>query len=428
MTEQFVSITIRRLYTLRESELVEGNTKISCLYFFLMTRLNDRAKSILVAEIQKCTNTEKLMQVQQDIVLKRLARLQSSSGSPASLEELRDTIEDIFPNFSQKVIKSAAKANSSSTSNTALINFNKLKFTAGVLLGSVGVLWVVNLPYPMIRIPVARTVPILLLPSYISMDYHYRQAIAQVEQADQLINHATNSADLSLGEDKVNSAQKHLDALPVWFLGYSPQYTFWFGWRFTLDEFESARANIGRMSAKLFQEKNAQELLLQAQKAIALSKQQYDQGTADRQTAIASLQAAIKQLQQVPPQTLAGRTAQTELVAAKHDQEQFSDFIIGSSHSNTLIAAAQPFAIAAQAEQKSIHTASEWQEIANLWDQAILRLKQVEVENPGYIEAQKLLAKYQTTLGTVRTRLQAEKDSLQALATALIQNSPIASF
>lgn len=412
-----MSIIIRRLYTLRELlSAVEGNTKISCLYFLLMTRLNDRAFSILVAEIQK-SSTEKLMQVQQDIVLKRLARLHSSPGSPASLGELRDTIEDFFPNFSQEVLKSAAKANSSSSSNTSLINFNKLKFTAGVLLGSVGVLWVVNLPYPMIRIPVARTAPILLLPSYLSMDYHYRQAIAQVEQADQLINHATSSADLSLGEDKVKSAQKHLDALPVWFLGYSPQYTFWFGWRFTLDEFESARANIGRMSAKLFQEQNAQDRMQQAQKAIAQSKQQYQQGKtqADKQTAITSMQAAIAQLEQLPPQTLAGRTAQTELVAAKHDQEQFSDFVMSSTHSNTLIAAAQTFAIAAQTGQNTLHTASEWQAIADLWDQAILRLKQVEVENPGYIDAQKLLAKYQTTLGTVRTRLQAEKDSQAAL-------------
>lgn len=393
-----------------------------------MTRLNDRAKSILIAEIQKCSRSEKLMQVQQDIVLKRLARLHSSPGSPASFGELRDTIEDIFPNFSQKVLKSAAKANSSSSSNTALINFNKLKFTAGVLLGSVGVLCVVNLPYPMIRIPVARTMPILLLPSYLSMDYHYRQAIAQVEQADQLINHATSSADLSLGEDKVKSAQKHLDALPVWFLGYSPQYTFWFGWRFTFDQFESARANIGRMSAKLFQEKNAQDRLLQAQKAIALSKQQYQQGKthADQQTAIASIQAAINQLEQVPPQTLGGRTAQTQLVAAKHDFKQLTGFVDGTNQTNILIAAAQQFAIAAeQVGQNSLHTTSEWREIADLWEQAIAKLKQVEVENPGYIDAQKLLAKYQTILGNVRTRLQAEKDSQAALATAKDKIPPL---
>ena len=55
------------------------------------------------------------------------------------------------------------------------------------------------------------------------MDRDYRQAIALVEQADQLVNQATSLADINLGQEKVNQAQKHLDALPVWFLGYEPQ-------------------------------------------------------------------------------------------------------------------------------------------------------------------------------------------------------------
>lgn len=101
----------------------------------------------------------------------------------------------------------------------------------------------------MIRRPVAKTAPILLLPSYLKMDRNYRGAIAKVEQADQLVNRATSSADLKLGQEKVNQAQKHLDALPVWFLGYEPKMywtMFSFGWKFTLDEFEAARAKIGR--------------------------------------------------------------------------------------------------------------------------------------------------------------------------------------
>lgn len=344
-----------------------------------MTRLNDRAYHILIAEVNKCTDDDVLQQVQRDIVFKRLERLRRAKGSPATSEELRECVSDYFPKFSKKALRSSAKANGCSGSWG-------IKFVAKTLIGSAGLLWVVNLPYPMIRIPVARTAPILLLPSYLSMDYHYRQAVAQVEQADQLINHATSSADLSLGEVKVKSAQKHLDALPVWFLGYSPQQTFWFGWRFTFDEFESARANIGRMSAKLFQEKNAQDQLNQAQKALTVSKQQYQQGKteADKQTALASIQAAINQLEQVPPQTLAHQTAQTQLVAAKHELEQITGFVDGTSQSNTLIAAAQQFAIAAQqAAQNPPLTVNQWRVIADLWEQAIARLKQVEVENPG---------------------------------------------
>ncbi len=89
--------------------------------------------------------------------------------------------------------------------------------------GLAGLIWLLNLPYPMIRRPVAKTAPILLLPSYLSMDSNYRQAIAKVEQSDQLVNQATSLADLKLGQEKVIQAQKHLDALPVWFLGYEPR-------------------------------------------------------------------------------------------------------------------------------------------------------------------------------------------------------------
>lgn len=174
-----------------------------------MTRLNDHAFEILRAEVQKYSGAEELLQVQQDIVLKRLEKLRSLQGSPASLEELRETVSDILPNFNEKIFKAAARANCPSRA------LSKIKWVVGILVGSAGTLWVVNLPYPMIRWPVARTAPILLLPSYVSMDYHYRRAIARVEQADQLINQATSPADLTLGEVKVKEAQQCLDALPV---------------------------------------------------------------------------------------------------------------------------------------------------------------------------------------------------------------------
>ena len=104
---------------------------------------------------------------------------------------------------------------------------SKIVWTA-ILLGiPVGMVWVANLPYPMIRRPLARTAPILLLPSYMSMDTNYREAIASVEQAEQLIEKATSPADLELGEQKVKKAQKNLDALPIDFLNEYSEYRFW---------------------------------------------------------------------------------------------------------------------------------------------------------------------------------------------------------
>ncbi len=387
-----------------------------------MARLNNCAWEILHAEVRKCA-IGVAGQVQQGIVLKRLEKLRLQEGLPASLEELRQTVIDLFPNFSEKALKAAARANRPPGA------WGKIKVAAALLVGSSGVLWVVNLPYPMLRWPVARTAPILLLPSYISMDYHYRQAIALVEQADQLVNHATGSADFELGEVKVKEAQQNLDALPVWFLGYWPQYTFWLGWQFTLDEFKSARANVGRMEAKLFQEKNAQIQLNQTEQALNAAKQQYQADGANRSSAIASWQAALDQLEQIPAQTLAGRTAQTKLADGKRDFEQVAGLAAGSARTSTLIQAAQQFALTAdQAAQNPPHTASQWEMIAGLWEQAIDQLKQVPLQDPGYVEAQKFQANYQRNLGVVRTRLQAERESVEALKQAQTQtNSLVAS-
>lgn len=273
----------------------------------------------------------------------------------------------------------------------------------------------------MIRLPVARTAPILLLPSYISMDQHYRHAIAHVEQADQLINQASGPGDLTLGEVKLEEAAKNLDALPVWFLGYSPQYTFWYGWQFTLDEFRTARANVGRMEATLFQEKQAQIQLTQAEQAIKVAKQQYQQAktVAERTPEIAAWQAALDILQQIPPETLAGRVAQTKLVAFTRDYEKVASLAIGSARSGTLIEAAQEFAKAGtQVSLKPPNTAASWNQAASLWQKAIERLEAIPVEDPGYASAQKLLATYQTNLGTVQTHLQAEQAAVEVLQQA----------
>ncbi|MCL1468063.1 hypothetical protein [Argonema galeatum] len=383
-----------------------------------MPRLYDRAFEILATEVKRCSKDVLAGDVQRDIVLKRLERLRSQTGEPLSYQELRETVIDFFPNFSEKVLKQAAKANCPPGA------WSKIKFAAVFLAGSAGAIWVLNLPYPMIRWPVARTLPILLLPSYMSMDYNYRRAIASVEQADQLVNQATSSADLDLGAVKVKEAQKHLDALPVWFLGYWPKYAAWFGWQFTFDEFKAARANVGRMEAKLFQEKQAQTLLTQGEQALNTAKQQYEQAStvADREKAIAAWQAALDQINQLPQQTLIGRTSRTKLAAYQRDFQEVASIAAKSARTETLIEVAEQFAIAAgQKAQNPPHSASEWQEIQKLWSQAIDRLEAVRVEDSGYVEAQKLLAKYQSDVGTVRTRLEMEQASVRDLEMAKSQ-------
>jgi tetratricopeptide (TPR) repeat protein len=396
-----------------------------------MFRLNHRAFDILQAEVLRCSGNDLAGQVQREILLKRLEKLRSQPGSLLSLAELRETVIDLFPNFSESVLKQAARANRPAGP------WSKLTAAALVVAGTTGGIYILNLPYPMIRWPVARTMPIVLLPSFISMDHHYRQATSLVEQSDQLVNQATASADINLGEEKIKAAQKHLDALPVWFLGYFPQRycsLFQCGWQFTLDEFETARKQIGRMEAKVFQEKNAQTQLNQGKTALSTAKQQFQQAKTEaaRSAAIANWQEAIDTLHQIPPQTLAGRMAQTHLVAYERDFQQVAGFAAGNVRTGTLIEAARQFAtVAAQAGQNPPHTATEWTEVANLWKKAIDHLEKVPLEDSGYLDAQRFLATYQRNLGIVRTRLQAEEESrrslelAQSLTNNILSSTPI---
>ena len=384
-----------------------------------MARLTDRAFEILRAEVDKCAAADSLAgDVYRRMVIKRLEKLRSQNGTFASIEEIRDTFKDEFPNFSEQALKAAVKANRPPGL------FGKIIF-AGSLLGSAaGIIWLITLPFPMIRWPVAKTMPILLLPSFISMDHNYRQAIALVEQSDQLVNKATAVADFDLGEIKAKEAQKHLDALPVWFLGYYPKrYCSFFScsWRFTLDEFQAARKNVGRMEAQIFQQKNAFTQLNQVEQTLNAAKQQYQQAktAADRQKATVNWQSAIDQLNQIPAETLAGETAKKTLKAAERDFQAMGGVATGSVQADNLIEAAKEFAFsAAVAAKNPPHPAAQWEQIAQLWQEAINRLKLISVDNPGYLDAQTKLAQYQKDLGTTQIRLEAEKDSAKALQAA----------
>ncbi|VEP18747.1 conserved hypothetical protein [Hyella patelloides LEGE 07179] len=387
-----------------------------------MFRLNQRAFKILATEIEKAANKDPIAgDVAKKVALKRLDKLRSQKGKPVTETELKELFKDILPYFSDRSIKQAIKVNRSP---------NKLWLlpTVGmVIAGLSGVIWIINLPYPMIRRPVARTAPILLLPSYIRMDRNYRQAIAKVEQADQLVNNATSLADLKLGAEKVAQAQQHLDKLPVWFIGYEPRvYMNFFrvGFLFTLDEFKAARANVGRMEATIFQETNAMTKLESAETSIKQAKQDYQQALDEpsKQNALSTWQSGIDRLTQLPTTTLANKIAQTKLDAYRRDFQKISGFIIGNNRTNTLIGSAQVFANKAILSCESMpHSVEQWQQCGSLWQEAILRLERIPLEYPGFSKAQNLLADYKTNLGNIKIRQQKEADSVRAFESAKSQ-------
>ena len=287
------------------------------------------------------------------------------------------------------------------------------------LLGGIpiGVIWLVNLPYAAIRRPVAATVPILLLPSYISLDYNYRLAITTLEQAQQLIDKATAPTDLDLGEQKLYQVQKSLDALPVGWVSdlFYSDYS-GYNWRFSPSNFNAARAQAGRLQGKVFQEKNAQNVLFEADQSLSAARQQYPQAktAADRQTAIAQWQTALDQLEQIPGETLAGKSAQQKLSAYQRDFQEIVGLAAGNQHTLMLLSTAREYSQRAAIQgQNPPHPTEEWQQITKLWEEAIAQVQLVSQDDTGYPEAQKMRAEYQQNLGQIKIRLQAEEESVR---------------
>ena len=390
-------------------------------------RLNQKAYKILVAEINKAAARDKIVgEICQKTALKRLKQLNTTSGKPVTESELKYLIGDLFTDFDDLAIKKAVRVN---LPPSAFWYLPKIILGLG---GLTGLIWVLNLPYPMIRRPVAKTAPIILLPSYLQMDHNYRKAIANVEQADQLVNRATSLADLKLGQEKVNQAQQNLASLPVWFLGYEPQRygTFMrFGWKFTLDEFEAARAKVGRMDAKIFQEINAYSKLEQAQQDIQRAKQNYQQAedAQVKQQAIIAWQGGIDRLNQLPANTLAKAKANASYEAYLRDFRQISGLIAGNNRTNKIIAVAQQFHNQAMNNcPDTPHSANRWQECINLLGKAVDILERVPLEDAGYLETQTRLANYEAKLGSMRISQQEERDSQRAydLAQRMITNLP----
>jgi hypothetical protein len=368
--------------------------------------------NFLFKKAQNSSGVDPSITSTQPVVLKSSVLPQKPSKSLAQLQKEADAkYYATYPHKQSAPVKSKG-------------NFLGKIIWAAVLLGiPVGVVWVANLPYPVIRRPVAKNAPILLVPSYMDMDFHYRQGVASVEQAQQLIEKPTSTADLNLGEQKVNEAQKHLDALPVGFLTDLPEYRYWwYDSRFSIYGFNTARTKVGQLEAKVFQEKNAQTLLTDSQQALNTAKQQYQQASTpkDKQTAIASWRWAIDQFKQVPGQTLAGKTAQAQLDNYQRDFKEVVGLAAGNERISTLIDGARQFSWqAAKAAQNPPHSVAEWQQVETLWEQAIKRLEQISKEDlTGYAEAQKLLAQYNTNLGQVKIRRQAEADSVETLVRA----------
>jgi hypothetical protein len=252
-----------------------------------------------------------------------------------------------------------------------------------VLVGiPAGILYVVNLPYPVIRQPVSKVAPILLLPSNMSIDANFKKGQATVEESRQLIESPTSPEDLDRGESKLKEGKSALDSIPAWYIADWGDYSrgYWGGWGFSPAGLQAARIKAGQLEAKVFQEKNAQIALTNVEKDLAIAKATFPKATSpiEKKLAAQNWQAVIDRLNQIPPQTMAGRKAQQLVANSTRDLKAVAGIAGGDEKVFLLINGAEEYAKkAAESGRNPPHPSEKWNQIALMWGEAIQQLEKI---------------------------------------------------
>lgn len=308
-------------------------------------------------------------------------------------------------------------------------NWLKRVVVIGVIIAiPVGVVAVANLPVAFIRRSVAQTLPVLLIPSYLTIEENFKKGVTSLESARQLIDNATTALDIDRGKERLKSASEQINSIPTWFMedweNHQRYYRWygWYDWRFSPAGLQRARAEIGTLEARAFQETNAQELLTTAELSLTKAKQSYQLATAvgDKKAAIDSWRTALDQLNQIPSATLAGKQAQQKLAPATREFQEVVGLVAGNQKTSSHFTVAREYAKrAAEQGRNPPHRAQRWREIITFWEGAIQELQKVpDSDLEGYTQAQQAIVEYKQQLSEVRLRLDLEVQSEAALQTA----------
>lgn len=299
-----------------------------------------------------------------------------------------------------------------------------------------GAIAIANIPIPLIRQPIARHAPFLLLPSLVAWDHHYREGTVALEQAEQLIQQAKHPDDLTLGDQSLKLAQQHLNALPLEDLSqYDASYYCSIrscSWQFSSWEIQQRRELAARIEATLTQERHLQSQLQQTTDSIAEDQVNYQKATSEtqKQPIVTQWQQDIQQLEALSSNTLTGKLARVEKAKAETAFQNATGFSHDQKRSGNLIQAAKQFALSAQTMSKGVSlSTTEWQTILNQWDSAIAQLQSISPDNPDYISSRKSLADYQQQRGRVKVRMEEERSAITQLQTTEAQiNSLVRSY
>ncbi len=353
---------------------------------------------------------------------------ETAAVNPPRLKTLAELEAEIEQASEAKILQvsQTREINSSANKKTAWIRNIAI---AGIVLGIPAVIVAVaNLPVAFIRQSVAKSAPILLTPTYLSLEDNFKQGVIALESAKTLILQPTSAEDIDRGRERLAEAKERINSIPAWFIDdWDKYYTYyrWYSyqdWRFSPAGFQKARSEIGELEARAFQETNALMALTEAIAALDRAKMEYQQAKteADKKSVISQWRTGLEQLSAIPPTTLAGRKAQQKLASAERDFQEVVGLIADRQRINSYISTAREYAKrAADMGRNPPHTVARWQQIKEFWQEAIAELQKIpDSDIAGYKPARRLIAEYKLQLAEVNRRLLEEQNSLQAYESA----------
>ncbi|MBE9222138.1 hypothetical protein IQ215_05455 [Cyanobacterium stanieri LEGE 03274] len=345
----------------------------------------------------------------------------SSSQENDIKKQLEQLEQEISPQKSNKLPPSKQSNFVSNIKST----IKRIFFiTLGISIPA-GFLYIVNLPYAAIRRPVNRHAPVLLLPSQIIVENNFKKALNLTEQAEQLIDNATDFPDLDLGSQRLQEGKVYLDKIPIIaqneLMGYGNSNRVYRS-GFSGTKFVEMRKKVGELEAKIFQGTNAKQTLNKLENQLADLKSQYQNSNSDteKRQIIQQWRTMLNEFNLISSSTFAGTIAQQKLVVHELDFEDVVGFSANNERLATFIGTAEDFArLAKTRSQNPPYTVSEWSDIEDFWEKAINELEKIpETDLEGYRQANRIIVGYEDSLRDARLRKEIEEDSLRSLENA----------
>nr|WP_069790577.1 hypothetical protein [Cyanobacterium sp. IPPAS B-1200]OEJ78880.1 hypothetical protein A5482_12390 [Cyanobacterium sp. IPPAS B-1200] len=258
------------------------------------------------------------------------------------------------------------------------------------------------------------------MPSQIIVENNFKKALNLTEQAEQLIDNATDFPDLELGSQRLQEGKIYLDNIPIIaqqeLMGYGGS-RFFYRSSFSGSQFLEMRRKVGELEAKIFQGNNAKTTLNRLETQLTEIKNQYQNSNSDqeRRQIIQQWRTMLNEFNLISPSTFAGTIAQQKLVAHQLDFEDMVGFSANNERLATFVSTAQDFAnLAKVRSQNSPYTVSEWSDIEDFWQKAINELNKIpSTDLEGYRQANRIIVEYEDSLRDVRLRKEREENSLR---------------